>query len=45
MTTKEAQELYEKLADFYGEKLANFQTNPKLFAYQVKLYKYLQENK
>jgi hypothetical protein len=33
--------LYKKMEEYYGKTLANFEHEPKLFAWQVKLYKYL----
>jgi hypothetical protein len=45
MTNQEVENFYEKLIDFYGEKLANHETHPRIFAYQVKCYKYLTSNK
>lgn len=39
------EEKYNELVDFYGTKLANPETHPRIFAYQVKLYKYLQSDK
>jgi hypothetical protein len=40
MTDEEALSLYEKLEAYYGDKLADFEHHPNIFAYQVKLYKY-----
>ena len=43
MTDKEALAFYEELKKYYGDQLANFEHYPKIFAYQVKLYKYYKE--
>ena len=40
MTDKEALDFYNELVEHYGENLANFEHYPRIFAYQVKLYKY-----
>lgn len=40
MTDEEALSFYDKLRDYYGDKLADFEQYPKIFAYQVKMYKY-----
>jgi hypothetical protein len=45
LSNKRVEEIYNELSDFFGEKLANFETHPRIFAYQVKLYKYLTSNK
>lgn len=43
--TDEVLKLYDKLKDYYGDKLADFETHPQTFAYQVKMYKYYTEPK
>lgn len=40
MTDKEALDFYNELVEHYGENLANFEHYPRIFAHQVKLYKY-----
>lgn len=35
-----AEEIYDELVKFYGERLANHETQPRIFAYQVECYKY-----
>lgn len=40
MTDQEALDFYEELRKHYGDKLANFEHYPRMFAHQVKLYKY-----
>jgi hypothetical protein len=40
MNDDEAQVLYDKLVEYYGDKLANFEHYPKTFEFQVKMYKY-----
>ncbi len=44
MTNKEIEDFYNKLVEFYGERLANFEHYPKQFAMQVKLYRYYNAN-
>ena len=43
MTDEEALAFYEELVEHYGDKLANFEHYPKIFAYQVRLYRYYKE--
>ena len=43
MTDKEVLELYEKLEEWYGETLVNFEHHPIQFRNQVKLYRYYKE--
>lgn len=45
MTNEQALKFYEELKEHYGDKLANFEHYPHIFAYQVKLYKYCKERK
>ena len=40
MTEKEIEDFYNELVEFYGDKLANYEHYPKIFANQVKLYRY-----
>jgi hypothetical protein len=40
MSDEEALAFYNLLVDFYGDKLANFEHEPRRFAMQVKLYRY-----
>lgn len=40
MTDEEALAFYNELVEWYGDKLANFEHHPRIFAAQVKLYKY-----
>lgn len=40
MTEQEIIDFYKQLEDFYGDKLTNFEHYPRMFAHQVKLYKY-----
>lgn len=40
MTDDEAQAFYDKLEEYYGDKLVNFEHYPKAFEFQVKMYKY-----
>lgn len=41
MTIEEAQKLYEELEEFYGDKLVNFEQQPKIFEFQVQMYRFL----
>jgi hypothetical protein len=45
MTEQEVLDFYNELVDNYGDSLANFEQEPRRFAFQVKLYKYYQERK
>lgn len=40
MTEDEVMAFYKELQEFYGDKLANFEHYPRIFANQVKLYRY-----
>ena len=40
MSETEVMELYDKLVEYYGDKLASFEHCPKTFEFQVKMYKY-----
>lgn len=40
MTHEEIIKLYNELCDYFGSDLANFEHEPKRFAYQVMLYRY-----
>ena len=40
MTDAEVLAFYNKLKEFYGDTLANFEHEPRRFASQVKLYRY-----
>jgi len=43
MTEEYILNFYKELEEHYGDKLANFEHYPRIFAYQVKLYKYYKE--
>ena len=43
MTDEEVLKFYEKLETYYGDKLANFEQHPRIFAHQVKMYRYCVE--
>lgn len=43
MTDEQILKLYEELQEWYGDSLANFEHYPKIFASQVKLYRYYKE--
>jgi len=43
MTDEEAMQFYKELQDHYGDKLVNPDHQPKIFQYQVTLYKYTKE--
>lgn len=45
MTDEEIIALYNELVEFYGDRLANFEHYPRIFANQVKLYKYYKGQK
>jgi hypothetical protein len=40
MTDEEVTNFYNELVDHWGDKLANFEHEPKRFQYQVTIYKY-----
>ena len=40
MTDEEVLKFYEELKEHYGDKLVNFEHYPRIFANQVKLYRY-----
>ena len=40
MNEEQILEFYNKLVEHYGDDLANFEHEPRRFAYQVKLYQY-----
>lgn len=40
MSEEEVLAFYNELVEHYGENLANFEHYPRIFAYQVRLYKY-----
>ena len=40
MTEQEILDFYQKLVDFYGDSLANFEHEPRRFMMQIKLYRY-----
>jgi hypothetical protein len=44
ITNEEVLAFYEKLSNYYGDKLADFEQHPNIFAYQVKLYKHCEES-
>lgn len=43
MTDEEVTKFYEELVKFYGDSLANFEHYPRIFANQVRLYRYYKE--
>ena len=43
MNEQEAEQFYKQLVEHYGDRLANPEHYPKIFQYQVTLYKYTQE--
>lgn len=45
MNDEEALAYYEKLVEYYGDKLADPIHYPKIFEYQVRLYRYYTEPK
>ena len=45
MTEAEIISFYNELVEWYGKDLANFEHEPRRFAYQVKLYRYYKERK
>ena len=40
MTDEQAIEFYNELVEYYGDRLVNFEHYPRIFMYQIKLYKY-----
>jgi hypothetical protein len=40
MTDEEVIIFYDKLSNYFGDKLVDFEQYPNIFAYQVKMYKY-----
>jgi len=40
MQDEEVLALYSELIEYYGDSLVNFEHYPKIFLYQVKLYRY-----
>jgi hypothetical protein len=45
MTDTEVMDLYKELQEHYGDSLANFEHYPRIFANQVKMYRYYKEQK
>ena len=45
MTDSEVNEFYDKLVEYYGDSLANFEHYPKIFQFQVNMYKYFAQDK
>lgn len=45
MTDEEVLKFYDELVEHFGESLANFEHEPRRFAYQVKLYRYYKARK
>lgn len=45
MEENEIIKLYEELVEWYGDSLANFEHYPRIFAYQVRLYRYYKDRK
>jgi len=44
MTLEELEELWQKMYEFYGDRLANPDHEPRRFEWQCKLYKYINNN-
>ena len=44
MTDEEAIQFYNELKEHYGDKLANPDHHPKIFSFQVTLYRYIKKN-
>lgn len=40
MTDAEVKKFYKELKKYYGDELVNFEHYPRIFAHQVKLYRY-----
>lgn len=45
MTDDQAKKFYEELKEYWGDKLANFEHYPKIFQWQVNVYKMVLERK
>lgn len=45
MTDEEILAFYKELEEWYGEALANFEHYPRIFANQVKLYRFYKDRK
>lgn len=45
MTDEEVHALYDKLKEYYGDKLADVEVFPKVFQHQVKMYHYYKGSK
>ncbi len=45
MTDDEVLAFYNELIEWYGDDLANFEHEPRRFAFQVKLYRYYKSRK
>ena len=45
MTEQEILDFYQELVEWYGDGLANFEHEPRRFAYQVRLYRYYKERR
>ena len=43
MTDEEVLSKYNELVEWFGDTLANFEHEPRRFAYQVKLYNYYKQ--
>lgn len=43
MNDQEIEQFYKDLQEFYGDRLANFEHYPRLFSYQVQLFKYFKK--
>lgn len=43
MTAEDIEKLYDELVKHYGDKLANFEHEPRRFAYQIKMYQYYKD--
>lgn len=40
MTNEDVLKFYNEMVEHYGDRLVDFEHYPRIFAYQVKLYKY-----
>jgi hypothetical protein len=45
LTDEEVLSKYNELVEWFGDTLANFEHEPRRFAYQVKLYNYYKKKK
>jgi hypothetical protein len=45
MTDAEIEKIWGELVEHYGDQLANFEHYPRIFAHQLRLYRYYKERK